>query len=178
MSTSEAGPGLDYHLGHTPRTPIHTAVIMMLAIAALLAVTIGGYVVLRPRTLAVEAAPRAGDPACERVAAQWPVHVAGQPRAAMEGAAVGSAAWGDPPVVARCGLDPLPPTENDCIAAEGVDWVARNRSQSEGGMIFVTYGRSPAIEIAVPAAYAPEPLVLAAFAEAARQIEQGPNRCR
>ncbi|BDZ58711.1 hypothetical protein [Barrientosiimonas endolithica] len=44
-------------------------------------------------------------------------------------------------------------------------------------MAFTTYGREPAIEVLVPKDYAPEPLVLGAFTEAAQQIPQGPRRC-
>lgn len=145
--------------------------------ATLLAVCIGGYVVLRPRDLAVQAAPRANDPGCAEVAAHWPDQVAGRSRVPLAGDPAGVAAWGDPGIVARCGLDSPPPTTSDCIAAEGVDWVARTAGQG-GGMVFLTYGRSPAIELIVPAAYAPEPLLLAAFADAARQLPQGNHRCR
>jgi hypothetical protein len=154
------------------------ALVLLLATAALLSVVIGGYVVLRPRALATEPAPLADDPACAAVAARWPDQVAGRPRVTVAGDPRGVAAWGDPVIVARCGVVPPPPSTNDCVAADGVDWVARGGGQPASGMVFVSYGRSPAIEVTVPAAYAPEPMVLGAFAEAARQIGQGEHRCR
>lgn len=152
-------------------------IVLVLATVALLAVAVGGYVVLRPRALATEAAPLAHDPACERVATHWPERVAGTARTPLAGDPAGVAAWGEPVILARCGVPSPPPTTNDCIAAEGVDWVARGGTPG-AGMVFVSYGRTPAIEVTVPAAYAPEPLVLGAFAAAARQIEQGEHRCR
>ena len=84
-------------------------------------------------------------------------------------------AWGDPAVVARCGVTPLGPTTLDCIEVSGVDWVAEPLSD---GVRFTTYGRSPAVEVLVPAAYRPEPLLLPAFAEAAKQLPQGTRRCQ
>jgi hypothetical protein len=43
---------------------------------------------------------------------------------------------------------------------------------------FTTYGRSPAIEILVPRAYQPEPLLLPAFGGAAAAIPQGARHCQ
>jgi hypothetical protein len=43
---------------------------------------------------------------------------------------------------------------------------------------FTTFGRTPAIEVLVPDAYTPEPLLLPAFTAAARAIPQGTHRCR
>ena len=57
----------------------------------------------------------------------------------------------------------------------GVDWVAHQLSD---GVRFTTYGRTPAIEILVPGAYKPEPLLLPAFGEAASAIPQGERRCQ
>jgi len=43
---------------------------------------------------------------------------------------------------------------------------------------FTTYGRSPAIEILVPNAYKPEPLLLPAFGEAVSAIPAGERHCQ
>jgi hypothetical protein len=71
---------------------------------------------------------------------------AGQPVAGVR-------TWGDPPVVLRCGLDPLGPTSLPCLAVDGVDWVV-----DDGGdpLVFTTYGRDPAVEVAVPLSYGRE----------------------
>ena len=78
-------------------------------------------------------------------------------------------------MIARCGLTPTGPTTDQCLDVSGVDWVAH---QLTDGVRFTTYGRSPAIEVLVPSAYKPEPLLLPAFAAAASVIPQGERRCR
>lgn len=117
---------------------------------------------------------RAADPACARVAARWPAQVQGRDQVDTTADSPAVVAYGDPAVIARCGL-PMPgPTTDECIAVDGVDWVGR---RVEDGMVFLTYGRDPAIQVLVPAAYAPEPMVLPGFGDAARSIPQGPRRC-
>lgn len=164
-------------MGRARRGRLSRRVLVLLAVVAICCVAAAGYVVLRPRSPAVTAAPLAADPACARVAARWPERVAGQDRVDLADDVPAAAAWGDPAVVARCGVAPPPPTTRDCISADGVDWVATG-SAADPVMVFVSYGRSPAIEVTVPAAYAPQPLVLGAFAPAAGEIDQGDHRCR
>ncbi len=147
--------------------------IAVLALAAALAG--GAWLVIRSRGVSAAAAPDAGDPACAQVAARWPASVGGKARVAVRDDPPAVAAWGDPAIIARCGAATPGPTTDDCIAADGIDWVGRRVG---GGMVFVSYGRAPAVEVLVPEQYAPEPLVLGAFAEAARAIPQGPHRCR
>jgi hypothetical protein len=83
-------------------------------------------------------------------------------------------AWGDPPIIARCGLPPIGPTTDTCLDVSGIDWVAHRLTD---GVRFTTYGRTPAIEILVPGVYQPEPLLLPAFREAASAIPQGERHC-
>lgn len=116
----------------------------------------------------------AQDPACARVGTHWPDQVAGRDRRATTPSSPAVAAWGDPAFIARCGLAMPAPTTDDCIVVDGVDWVVR---RVDDGMVFLTYGRDPAVQVLVPAAYAPEPLILPAFNQAARQIPQGRHRC-
>ncbi len=126
------------------------------------------------RAVEVTVPERGADPACARVGAHWPDRVGALDRTQTSQQSPAVAAWGDPAIIARCGL-PMPgPTTDECIVVDGVDWVAR---RLDDGMVFVTYGRDPAIQVIVPAAYAPEPLLLPAFDAAARQIPQGNHRC-
>jgi hypothetical protein len=117
----------------------------------------------------------AGSQACRSVAAHWPKTVGGQTRRTTSSSSAAVSAWGDPPVIARCGLPPIGPTTDSCLDVSGVDWVAH---QLTDGVRFTTYGRTPAIEILVPGAYKPEPLLLPAFGEAAAAIPQGQRRCQ
>lgn len=127
-------------------------------------------------TPSASVADAAGDPLCTKVAAHWPTTVASKTRTDVEvsGSPANTVAgWGDPAIIARCGVaSPGPSTE--CIEADDVDWVMTSLSD---GKRFVTYGRVPAIEVLVPSAYSPEPLVLGAFDAAAGQVPQDSHRC-
>ena len=83
-------------------------------------------------------------------------------------------AWGDPAVIARCGLPALGPTTEQCISVDGVDWVARELSD---GTALTTFGRSPAIEVLVPDEVGQAPLVLPAFADAAKALPTNGRQC-
>ncbi len=70
------------------------------------------------------------------------------------------AAYGNPPIVLRCGVarpDALEPT-SQLVSVNGVDWFPEPLSN---GYLFTTVGRIANVEVAVPADYAPEagPLV-------------------
>ena len=82
-------------------------------------------------------------------------------------------AWGDPAIIARCGVTSPGPTASGCVSVDGIDWVGSKLS--DGGR-YVTYGRTPAIEVLVPSKYDNLP-PLGAFTEAAKQIPQGSHRC-
>ena len=101
---------------------------------------------------------------CARVTAALPQSVAGQDRRATTPQGP-TAAWGDPPIVLRCGVPrpaALTPT-SQLLTVDGVDWFAEPLT---GGYLFTTYGREANVEVAVPAAYAPESGPLADLAAA------------
>jgi hypothetical protein len=155
--------------GRNPRAGRH-------ARAALLAAVLLGPT-LSACSSAVEVAPpaQASSPACAAVARAWPSTVGNQHRRDTTSSSPAVRAWGDPPIIARCGVAPIGPTTDECIDVSGIDWVAHRLSD---GVRFTTYGRSPAIEVLVPHAYQPEPLVLPAFGRAAGAIPQDEHRCR
>ena len=135
-----------------------------------------GAAVLAGCGSSVEVTPpaRADSPACERVAKRWPAQVSHQESVSTSSDSPAVHAWGDPAVIARCGVTSPGPTTEQCLDVSGVDWVAIPLSD---GYKFVTFGRAPAIEVLVPSDYAPEPLVLGAFAKAAKAIPPGPHHC-
>ena len=111
---------------------------------------------------------------CARLAATLPAELdVGNRRLAtrdVNGVPAGAVArsWGDPPVVLRCGV-PRPPEyrpDDVLLTVDGVDWLD---VAGEGGRFFTTWGRVAYVEVAVPAAYAPEPTVLTAVAAAIRR---------
>lgn len=124
---------------------------------------------------AVEIAPTplaTGD-VCRAVADAWPSDVGGQERREVSDSDAG-AAYGDPAIIVRCGVPALGPTTDDCIEVDGMGWVAQPLSD---GTRFTTFGRDPAVEVLVPRAYAPEPLLLPAFTEAAERLPKNSLAC-
>ncbi len=106
----------------------------------------------------VEAAPHAADPLCASVVLALPQDLDGLPR--LRTTSQVTVAWGDPsdPVVLRCGVEPPGPTTDQCVTAadeaSSVDWLAVSGPADETGAAdwtFTTYGRSPAVEVTVPA---------------------------
>ncbi|AKU16352.1 DUF3515 family protein [Luteipulveratus mongoliensis] len=122
----------------------------------------------------VSVADKASSPWCAKAAAQWPTTVSGEKSREVSVKSPTVHAWGDPAIIARCGVTSPGATSRQCFGVSGVDWVGTTLSD---GMSFVTYGREPAIEVLVPKDYSPEPLVLGAFTKAASAIPQGPHRC-
>jgi hypothetical protein len=134
-------------------------------------------VVLSGCSSAVEVAvPPAGEgDACARAAQAWPATVSGMERRETSPSSPAVAAWGDPAVVARCGVAALPPTAAECIEVDGAGWVSESLSD---GTRFTSFGTDPAVEVLVPAAYAPEPLLLPAFTAAAEALPRNGLECR
>ena len=65
------------------------------------------------------------------------------------------AAWGNPPISLRCGVDKPPglTAASDCFEVNGVGWYTE---QAAKGYLFTTIGRTAYIEVGVPSHYAPE----------------------
>jgi hypothetical protein len=138
------------------------------ALAALLTVACGDGAV---RAVPFEASDSA---LCQSVADHWPTTVGPHEPRVTAVQTRGVAAWGDPPIVARCGKAPPPPTTDPCLDVNGVDWVL---TELDDGAMFTTYGRDPAIEVLVPDVYQTSPLLLPAFGPAAEQVPQTLGRC-
>ncbi|MCA1782720.1 MAG: hypothetical protein ABR500_03410 [Dermatophilaceae bacterium] len=123
---------------------------------------------------AIEVAPpdQAGDPACAEI--PWPETIAGNARTATDPEGSWVAAWGDPAIIARCGLPALEPTTLDCVAVDDMDWIVRELSD---GTAMSSYGTDPALEVLVPVAYGPGPLLLPAFGDAVRSLPTNGRQC-
>ncbi|HEX5511159.1 MAG TPA: DUF3515 family protein [Actinomycetales bacterium] len=128
-------------------------------------------------TVTVQAAPHATDPACAEmlVSLRGADELAGRPR--HEVSAQSAAAWGDPPIVLRCGVEPPGPSTETCIEANGVDWVG-SVDPATGDARYVTFGRVPAVEIRVPDAGTGELSdALAQLAPAMAALKQTQRKC-
>jgi hypothetical protein len=97
----------------------------------------------------LSAAPGGGTPACASLVGRVPDTVLDRTRSTPQ--AAGVAAWGDPPIVLRCGVDaPGGPTSDPCIAVDGVDWLWENEDAEDEPASFLSYGRTPAVRVTVP----------------------------
>jgi Protein of unknown function (DUF3515) len=119
--------------------------------------------------------PAAIEPACSSAVLLWPSTVSGMPRRATDPDSPGVRAWGDPAVIARCGVAALGPTATECIEVDGVGWIPQALSD---GTRFTSFGTDPAVEVLVPKKYAPEPLLLPVFAPVAKALPANGLACR
>lgn len=125
------------------------------------------------RAVDVAVAPLADDPRCAEAMVDLPDDLDGRGR--LETTAQSTAAWGDPAVTWRCGLEPTGPTTEACYSLGGVDWVAE---QAEGASTFTTFGRSPTVQVRIPDGQSGgTDVVLATFAAGVEQFPVA-ARCR
>lgn len=106
--------------------------------------------------------------ACARLLDTLPERIDGRrPREITRAPADQAAAWGDPPVVLRCGVEP-PPVAPDAqlITVDGVTWVAAERGRT---VRWTSTDRAVPVEIQIPVDEQAHP-VLAAVAPATRTV--------
>ena len=109
---------------------------------------------------------------CLRLADRLPDRVGDGERRDTRPGGPFSAAWGDPPIVLRCGVTApaaLSPT-SELVSVNRVDWFAERLPR---GYRFTTVGLPARIEVRVPAAYAPEVNPLVDLAPAIRSASGG-----
>ncbi|MDQ0725634.1 DUF3515 domain-containing protein [Microbacterium sp. W4I20] len=107
------------------------------------AVTLAAALAGCSTTVHLEPADDANDPGCAAVSARLPETVGGFDRVWTDAQA--TAAWGDPTIVLRCGVEPPAPSALVCTTLGGVDWLVLE--QEEERQRLVTYGREPAVEV-------------------------------
>ena len=108
---------------------------------------------------------------CQRVVNALPDEVDGQSRRKTQPAEALGGAWGDPAIVAQCGV-PLPSGFNRtsaCQTANGVGWyVPENQFRDQSSdLVISTAGYRPIVQVTIPAKYRPEGL-------AAVMVQLGP----
>jgi uncharacterized protein DUF3515 len=121
---------------------------------------------------------------CSRLVDALPQQVVGKDRRDVTPAGALAGAWGDPPVVLRCGVPrpaALRPTSY-CFEIDHVGWLATQHGKAvsvtspvRGTLDFTTIGRSVYVEVSVPDAYVPQADALAdvagAVAKATRLVK-------
>ena len=100
----------------------------------------------------------AGHDACPALLEALPSRVADQARRSVTGSTY-AAGWGDPAIVLRCGVGNPKGFDrfSRCQHANGVDWFVPESVIGDQGedAVMTTVGRSPAVEVRLPARYRP-----------------------
>lgn len=127
----------------TPRRAVARALAVAIACAAAVPLVACSQIV------ALEPAPDAASPACAAVSVRLPAGIAELPRRETNAQATG--AWGEPTaVILHCGVPSPPPTsELVCVTPPGgaVDWLMDDSEAPT--YVFTSYGRTPAVSVAV-----------------------------
>ena len=119
--------------------------------------------------------------ACAELRDALPEVVAGLERRSVEPEDAYAAAWGSTPVVLRCGVDQ--PEEFDiysaCQITDGVAWFIPDE-QITGepvDIVMTTIGRSPGVEVTLPAEHFPPADAMVDRAPAIKQTTEKVERC-
>ena len=119
-------------------------------------------------TVSLEPAADANNPGCAEVIVRLPDAVDGQERRSTN--AQSTAAWGNPAtVIMRCGIEPVEISTLPCVTANGVDWIIDESAKPS--FRFISFGRTPALEVIVDSENAVGVNALDSLAEAVKSIE-------
>ena len=119
-------------------------------------------------TISLEPAADANNPGCADVIVRLPDAVDGQERRSTN--AQSTAAWGNPAtVILRCGIAPVEISTLPCVTANGVDWIIDESAKPS--FRFISFGRTPALEVIVDSENAVGVNALDSLAEAVKSIE-------
>lgn len=105
---------------------------------------------------------------CAALMAALPATVLDEQRRTVEPGQF-SAAWGDPTITLKCGVEKPPGlgAASECWEVNGVGWFPE---EAEGGYLFTTIGRSAYVQVGVPSAYTSASDSLVDLAEAVKQV--------
>ncbi len=101
---------------------------------------------------------------CSQLLTKLPARVAGQSAQSVDPSTALAAAWGDPPIVLRCGVDRPAAQRPDsaCFEVNSVGWFTQQDGRPFPGdqpvtdeLVFTTIGRTPYVEVRVPPDYQP-----------------------
>lgn len=119
-------------------------------------------------TVSLEPAADANNPGCADVIVRLPDAVDAQERRTTN--AQSTAAWGNPAtVILRCGITPVEISTLPCVTANGVDWIIDESAKPS--FRFISFGRTPALEVIVDSENAVGVNALDSLAEAVKSIE-------
>jgi hypothetical protein len=122
----------------------------------------------------------AGREACKSLVEALPDQVSDQKRRGTSGNPLG-AAWGDPPIVLRCGVGT--PQGYDkfaaCQTVDDLDWFVPTSmiEDQDADVVMTTIGRKPAVEVVIPSSYRPPDAVMVDVGRAIKEHTQVTGRC-
>jgi len=123
-------------------------------------------------TLPLSAADQAR---CQRLVDALPGNVADQGRRKTQPAEALAGAWGDPPIVAQCGVAVPKDFSRTaaCTEADGVGWFVPQQQVDDqsADVVMATVGYRPILQVTVPATYRPNGLA-AAMVQLAPMVKQ------
>jgi hypothetical protein len=126
----------------------------------------------------------ADEAVCRRVVDAFPDQVADQSRRKTQPAAALGGAWGDPAIVAQCGV-PVPTDftrTSACQTADGVGWYLPEDQFADNGsdIVISTAGYRPIVQVTLPATYRPNGLaaVMVQLAPMVKQYTRLVKPCR
>lgn len=122
-----------------------------------------------------------GHESCQRLLRALPRHVSDQPRRPVTGSTY-AAAWGDPPIVLRCGVGR--PRGYDrfsaCQTANGIDWFVPSSAFNDehADVLMTTLYRRPAVSVHLPATYRPPVAAMVDLAGTIKQHTTATGHCQ
>ena len=132
-------------------------------------------------TLRLTAADRAR---CQRLTDALPDSVAGQGKRKTQPAEALGGAWGDPAIVARCGVEVPADFSRSagCQEADGVGWFIPDSQVEDqsADVVMSTAGYRPVLQVTVPATYRPDgpAAVMVELAPMVKQYTRLVHPCR
>jgi hypothetical protein len=117
---------------------------------------------------------------CAALVDELPDQVSDQERRETKGNPL-AAAWGDPPIVLRCGVGR--PAGYDqfsaCQVVNGLGWFVPEKTIDDQGadVVMTTVERDPAVEVKVPATYRPPDAVMVDLGTAVKAHTRLVKRC-
>jgi hypothetical protein len=141
-------------------TPLMAAIVLALALSGC------------SPTVSLEPAADANNPGCADVIVRLPDVVDGQERRTTN--AQSTAAWGNPAtIILRCGIEPVEVSTLPCVTSSGVDWLVDESAKPS--YRFISYARTPALEVIVDSEKAVGVNTLDSLASAVSSIEATKN---
>jgi len=118
-------------------------------------------------TVNLDAAEYSNDPLCAEVSVRFPDQVSDLDKRYTNAQA--TAAYGDPAaILVRCGLEPVFASTLPCVSTSDVDWLVDD-SESPN-FRFISFGRTPAVEVIVDSDRASGVSALDGLAQAVNKI--------